>query len=170
MHTSRCFNSETQFVAGPAAVKRPVIRLLLVPLRPPEQRVSRRAVSGFSCPGWRWRRRLRLLLFCLMVFIFKVICWAAVIVSGGVKLTTRTRHTAVTVGGVCSGHAGTFSVTAFPALIKNINRGYFFQGVQPAQGHHGSRGGAFGLAESRAARGIGRLWHSFLVIWDEKRK
>lgn len=52
---------------SPAA---PLLFLLGVPLRPPEQRVSSRGLSGLSHPAWRWRRRLTLPhLLCAVFFV-----------------------------------------------------------------------------------------------------
>lgn len=132
-----------------------------VPLWPPEQRVLRCAVSGFSCPGWR--QRLRLLLLCL-VLIMSPVSWAAVI-NRTVKMTLRSRHVGFSVGGAGPGHATPHTAL----LIQNINRGDLLQGVQRLQRHHGSWRGTFGLTETRALSGVGHLRHGFLVNWDRRK-
>lgn len=125
---------------------------LVVPLRPPEQRVSRRVVSGLSRPSRRWRSLRSVLLF-LLHFILcgsHIICWAVVVMSA--KVATKSLWAGLTV------------LTCAPslALVENVHGGDFLQGVQPVQRHHGSRRGA--LAEARAPSWIGDLWHGLLII------
>lgn len=158
------FDNQTLVQLLLEAHKRYYFLLLGVPLRPSEQRVLSCAVSGFSCPGWRWRQRLRRLLLLLLLNLFssmavgpRIIRRAVVIANRGVQVATRSGHVGIAVVGVCSGHAVPRPDAAAPAFIQDVNGGNFPQGVQPAQRHPGTGGGAGRLAEPRASSGVGDL-------------